>query len=330
MTSTPLVAKLLFTLAVSLVALVALVQWRASAREATVEADYPPSGQFVRLQDGTRIHLEVAGEGPDIVLIHGASGSLRDFTFDLAERLAQHYRVIAVDRPGMGWSDRAAGYGGVWNTKAEPPRLQAQVLQAATDQIGLTNPIVVGHSFGGTIALAWALERPSETAGLVLLGAASNPWQGPLGWLYRVNSTRLGGALFVPLLTAFTPHTYIERTLGEIFAPQHAPQNYMQHFGPDMTLRRETLRANAQQVNGLKPFIRAMAEHYPSLNLPVEILHGTEDVIVPLHIHSGPLARQLPEAALRRMQGVGHMPHHEAPQEVEAAVDRVAMRAGLR
>jgi len=330
MTSTPLVVKLLLSLVFLLFALIAVVQWRASARESAVEAAYPPSGQFVTLADGTRIHLKVMGAGPDVVLIHGASGSLRDFTFDLAHRLSQSYRVIVVDRPGMGWSDRAPGFGGVWSTRPEPPRLQAQMLQAATDQIGVTRPIVVGHSFGGTIALAWALERPTGTAGLVLLGAASNPWQGPLGWLYRVNSTALGGALFVPLLTAFTPHSYIEDTLGQIFAPQRAPQGYMQHFGPDMTLRRATLRANAQQVNGLKPFIREMAQDYPRLTLPVEILHGTEDVIVPIHVHSEPLSRQLPQSVLTRMEGVGHMPHHAQTDQVKAAIDRIASRAGLR
>lgn len=330
MTLTPLAVKLLITFFFLFLVLVGVVQWRAVTREAAVEAAYPPSGRMVTLDDGTRVHLDVMGNGPNVVLIHGASGSLRDFTFDLAERLAKRYRVISIDRPGMGWSDRAVGYAGVWNTKAEPPRLQAQLLQAAADQLDVTDPIVVGHSFGGTIALAWALERPEHTAGLVLLGAASNPWPGPLGWLYRVNSTALGSALVIPALTAFTPHAYIENTLGEIFAPQRPPAEYMHHFGPDMTLRRATMRANAQQVNGLKPFIREMAQHYPSLDLPVEILHGTEDVIVPIHIHSEPLSRQLPKAVLTRMEGIGHMPHHADPEQVIAAIDRVAARAGLR
>lgn len=329
MTSTPLAVKLLIALLLLVPLVAALVHWRASVREAAVEEEYPPAGRFVSV-DGINIHLKITGQGPDIVLIHGASGSLRDFTFTLADKLSQSYRVIALDRPGMGWSDRPSGFGGTWNTAAEPPRLQARILQAATDQIGLSNPIVLGHSFGGTIALAWALERPEATAGLVLLGAASNPWPGDLDLLYRVNSTALGSALVIPLLTAFTPHAFIENTLSEIFAPQQPPENYMRHFGPDMTLRRGTLRANAQQVNGLKPHIREMAQHYGSLDLPVEILHGTEDVIVPMDIHSEPLARQLPRAVLTRMEGVGHMPHHAQTEEVRAAIDRIAARAGLR
>ena len=309
--------------------LIALVQWRAGAREAAAMKAYPPSGQFVSV-DGRNIHLNITGQGPDIILIHGASGSLRDYTFDLAERLSERYRVIAVDRPGLGWSDRPVGYGGVWNTAAEPPRLQARMLQQAADAVGVKKPIVVGHSFGGAVALAWALERPEDTAGLVLLGAASNPWPGKLGAFYRINSTLFGSVVTIPLISAFTPQSIIETTLEGIFEPQTPPSDYLAHFGPEMTLRRSTQRANAQQVNGLRPYIVEMAKLYSSLTLPVEILHGTADDTVPLRIHSEPLSQQLPNAVLTRLEGIGHMPQHADPQATVDAVDRAAMRAGLR
>ncbi len=329
MTLMPLAVKSLIILTLLCLGLAALVQWRASARESAVEAQYPPSGQFIDVE-GTKIHLKVSGQGPDIVLIHGASGSLRDFTFDLAQRLETRYRVIAVDRPGLGRSERPPGYGGVWNIAAEPPALQAQLLQRATDQLGVKNPIVVGHSYGGAIALAWALERPEDTAALVLLAAASNPWEGELGWLYQINSTRLGSAIVIPLITAFTPHAVIENTLSEIFAPQVPPPDYMAHFGADMTLRRATLRANAQQVNALKPYVTEMSKRYHTLTLPVESLHGTLDTIVPLTTHATPLARQISGAVLTQMEGIGHMPHHADPQAAVAAIERAATRAGLR
>ena len=310
-------------------ALFALVQWRAAANENAAEAAYPPSGQFVEV-DGTRIHVHVSGEGPDIVLIHGASGSLRDATFRLEEKLSQAFRVIAVDRPGMGWSDRPRGYGGIWNVTPEPPALQARLLQKATDAIGVSNPVVVGHSFGGAVALAWALERPDETAALVLLAAASNPWEGDLGPLYQVNSSRLGSALVIPLITAFAPRGVVEQTVSSIFEPQDVPGGYLAHFGPQMTLRRGTMRANAQQVNGLRPFIVEMSQRYHTLQMPVEILHGTDDTIVPLNVHSVPLSGQIDSAVLTRLEGVGHMPQHVSTDAVLAAIDRAAARAGLR
>jgi pimeloyl-ACP methyl ester carboxylesterase len=329
MISTPLGLNSTVLALLILLGLAALVQWRAGSREASAEAEYPAAGQFVEVE-GTRIHLKVEGSGPDLILIHGASGSLRDFTFHLTDRLKESYRVIAVDRPGMGRSGRPAGYGGVFNVAAEPPALQARLLQAATDAVGVSRPIVLGHSYGGAIALTWALERPQQTAGLVLVAAASNPWEGELGWLYRINSTLFGSAIAIPLITAFTPHAVIEDTVGEIFAPQEPPEGYMSHFGTEMTLRRGTMRANAQQVSALKPYVREMATRYPTLDLPVESVHGTEDVTVPLRTHAEPLLRQIPGAALDVLQGAGHMPHHTHTQAVLDAIDRVTRRAGLR
>lgn len=309
---------------------VVLVQWRAGTREAQAEAAYPPSGQLVEVE-GTQIHVRVKGSGPDLVLIHGASGSMRDYTFAMMDRLTDRYRVILVDRPGLGWSARPEGsYGDIWTTIAEPPALQARLLKAAVEQVGATQPILLGHSYGGAVALAWALDHPDDTAAVVLLGAASNPWPGSLGPLYQINSSLLGSTIVIPLITAFAPPRRIADTVESIFAPQAMPEGYLDHFGPEMTLRRPTMRANAQQVNSLRPYVEQMALRYPGLDLPVEILHGTEDTIVPMRVHSEPLARLLPNATLTRLEGVGHMPHHAAPDAVEAAIDRAARRAGLR
>jgi hypothetical protein len=84
--------------------LAGVTHWRASAREAAAEAAYPPTGAFLTV-DGLRLHYEVKGQGPDLVMIHGASGSLRDLTFSLRDRLTDRYRVIVIDRPGLGHSD---------------------------------------------------------------------------------------------------------------------------------------------------------------------------------------------------------------------------------
>ncbi|MFK7869585.1 MAG: alpha/beta fold hydrolase [Roseobacter sp.] len=309
--------------------LILVVQLLAGYRERLSKQTFPPSGQIIDV-DGTPIHLHVTGSGPDVVLIHGASGSLRDFTFDLAGKLSTEFRVIAVDRPGHGWSGRPAGYGGVFNTAAESPQLQAQLLARAVRAVGAEKPIVVGHSYGGAVALAWALDAPEQTDALVLLGAASMPWPGTLDQFYRVNATTLGGAWLIPLLTAFVPRSYIEHSVSGIFAPQSAPEGYLAHFGPLRSLSRPAMRANAQQVNSLRPHIVEMSKRYPELTLPVEIVHGTEDMTVPLRIHSEPASQILPNAVLTRLDGIGHMPQHAAPAETVEAIRRAATRADLR
>jgi len=85
----------------------AYVDRRASEREVAAEQGWPPEGQILDL-GGRQVHAVVMGQGPDVVLIHGASGSTRDFTFGFAETLAHSYRVIILDRPGLGYSGRLA------------------------------------------------------------------------------------------------------------------------------------------------------------------------------------------------------------------------------
>ena len=306
-----------------------LVLVRADARESAAAEAWPPEGRVIQVE-GVPVHVWISGSGPDLVMIHGASGNLRDFTFDFAERLTDRYRVILMDRPGLGWTGRQRDFQGAWNTAAESPYQQAALLQKAADTVGVERPIVLGHSFGGAVALAWALSRPDETAALVAVSGVSNPWPGGLGAFYAINSSALGGGLVVPMLTAFVPETVVRKNVAAIFAPQDAPEGYVEHIGPDLTLRRQSMRANAQQVNNLRPHIVTMSNRYGRLKLPVEIVHGDADTIVPLEIHSIPLARKVPGANLTVLEGVGHMPHHVMPEAVTEAIDRAATRAGLR
>ncbi|MGJ8546697.1 MAG: alpha/beta fold hydrolase [Sulfitobacter sp.] len=311
------------------IAALAGATYALSQRREHAARAHPPQGRILAIND-VPVHVWTQGVGPDLVLLHGASGNLRDFTFAFAERLSNRYRVIAFDRPGLGWSGLPPQWDQSWQSAGISPAQQAAILQQAGDAIGVKNPIVLGHSYGGAVALAWALNRPQDTAALVLVGAASNPWPGSLGWFYRLCGTRLGGALLIPLLSAFVPQRMVDDSLAAIFEPDAVPQGYAAHIGPNITLRRRVLRANARQVNGLRPHVVAMARKYGRLTMPAELIHGEADTIVPLSVHSEPLLAQLPGARLTALPGTGHMPHHTDPDAVEAAIDRAATRAGLR
>ncbi|MEP3440203.1 MAG: alpha/beta hydrolase [Sulfitobacter sp.] len=319
----------MLTLLVLVGLLVLVAQWRAAARQTTAERDYPPQGRILDI-DGTPVHVLIAGNGPDLVLIHGASGNLRDWTFDFADRLSDRYRVIMFDRPGLGWTGRLPGKSGAWNSASESPMEQAALLQKAAALVGIERPIVLGHSFGGSVAMAWALSQPEETAAVVMVSAVSNPWPGGLGWTYTVLGGSWGGALAVPPLSAFVPDSYVDNSVETIFAPQPAPDGYAAHIGAGLTLRRASMRANAQQVNHLRPHIVKMSKRYGSLTMPMEIIHGDADTIVPWQIHAEVLSQKVANANLTLLEGVGHMPQHTNPDDVAASIDRAAARAGLR
>ena len=306
--------RLVASLLIAALGLAGVTHWRAAAREVAAEAAIPPSGQFL-VVDGLRLHYEIAGSGPDLVMIHGASGSLRDLTFALRDRLTDRFRVIVVDRPGLGHSDALP---------ETSLRGQARHIKAGLAQLGVTNPVVLGQSYGGAVALAWALEGGPRA--LVLVGSPSLPWPGKLDIWYRVTSNPVGRALAVPLASAFVPESYVRTATEAVFAPDPVPQGYDAWLGAALTLRRETLATNAAQVNALRAELVTMAPQYPGLVLPVELIHGTADTIVPLDIHSDPLAKLLPNVTLTVIDGAGHMPHHGHADVVIAATDRAALR----
>ena len=302
----------------------AIVSFRASWREAQAEAAYPPEGQLLDV-DGVQVHAVVMGpaDAPDLVLIHGASGNTRDMTFSLAPRLAKRYRVIVFDRPGLGYTDRI-------NRTGATLTQQADLLVRAAAQLSADKPIVTGQSYGGSVALAWAVHHPEAISALVPVATPSIPWTSPLDTFYKITSSRLGGLIAIPLLTAFVPEARVTRTLEAIFAPQPVPDGYGEAVGVGLTLRRESLRANALQRASLLAEVRALEPLYPTITAPTELVHGTVDTTVGAHIHSDKLVDHIPGAVLTHLDGIGHMPHQVAQDAVIAAIDRAATRAGLR
>ena len=311
--------KLAISLVLILFALVPATLWLAARRAEQAEAAYPPVGAFVTV-DGRRVHYVLRGQGPDLVLIHGASGNLRDM-LPLVDLLAPNYRVIAFDRPGLGYSEALSAGN-------ESLRGQAAALRQAALQLGAPHPIVVGQSYGGSVALAWALETPPPA--LVLISAPSLPWSGKLDIWYRLTDGPAGPLIFVPLAAAFVPDSYGLRSIDEIFRPGPALQGYAESIGIPLALRKASLWNNAEQVNALRGQLVQMERRYKGLALPVEVIHGTDDAIVPLAIHSQPLSALLPNATLTIVAGAGHMPHHSHPDIVLAAIDRAASSIRLR
>jgi pimeloyl-ACP methyl ester carboxylesterase len=125
------------------------------------ERRHPPRGRFVTA-GGVRLHYIEAGRGPSVVLLHGNGAMAEDFLISgVFERAAQKYRVIALDRPGFGYSERPRGR--KWSASA-----QAAILPQALRLLGIDRAIVVGHSWGTLVALALALDHPRLVSGLVL------------------------------------------------------------------------------------------------------------------------------------------------------------------
>jgi len=275
----------------------------------------PPIGAFLGAR-GARLHYLADGpEGaPPLVLLHGASGNLRDWWLSIFAPLAARRRVIAFDRPGFGHSDPAPGRG--WRL-AE----QGEALRAGLIALGIRRYALVGHSWAGALVLDWALRHPGEVTGIGVLAGATMDWGGGLDLQYRLVASPFVGRTLSALAPRLLHRRMIDRALRDIFAPQPVPERYRREGGAELALRPTTFRTNARALHALHEQVVANVPRYPVIGCPVEILHGTADRIVPASVHAGPLAGVVAQARLTLFDGVGHMPHHARP---EAVVERLA------
>ena len=121
----------------------------------------PPTGRFITV-DGVRLHYVERGTGRPLVLLHGNGSMIQDFgSSGLVDLAAKKYRVIAFDRPGFGHSDRPRST--VWT-----PEAQAVLIHSALIKLGVSQPLILGHSWGTLVAVALAIKYPQKTRGLIL------------------------------------------------------------------------------------------------------------------------------------------------------------------
>ena len=288
-----------------------------------IETANPAAGRFIPVAGGSLHVVEKSPPGhasdqPVIVLIHGAGANLRDQENALGERLSRTYRVVLVDRPGHGWSTPGSG------PDAASPSGQAALLRGALQRLGVGPFVLVGHSWGGTMATAYALDYPQDLAGLILLAPVAYPWVGGTSWYYELGATPILGPAFAHLFALPTGLLLTASAVQLVFSPDEPPPDYVSRVSARLALRPSEFLANSREVAGLKAFVAGQAERYRHLAVPTIIIAGSADAVVPANVHARPLAAALPHARLLLLQGVGHMPHYAAPDRVLEAVAEFA------
>jgi pimeloyl-ACP methyl ester carboxylesterase len=291
---------------------------RAKTRQA--ESANPPRGRFVKV-DGVRLHYIERGKGPALVLLHGNGVAADDFQHSgLIERAAQHYRVIAFDRPGFGYSERPRSR--VWT-----PQAQARLLHHALQEIGVDSAIVVGHSWGTLVALAMGLDTPDVVRGLVLLSGYYYPSLRADVPLVAPQAIPLIGDLLRYTVTPLVQRMLWRPVLKQAFAPLPVPKAFGQ-MPVWMMLRPSQIRATAADSALMIPAAMALAKRYPDLKVPVTIMSGTQDRVADFGHNAERLHERIEGSELQLEPGVGHMIHYAEPDRIMAAIDAIATRAG--
>ena len=278
-----------------------------------------PPGDFVTAA-GVRVHYVRRGDGPPVVYVHGAKGSVYDFVLSIGDRLAERYTAVAFDRPGSGFSGRAARDGG-------SPQAQAAVLCAAAAELGLERPVLVGHSFGAAVALAWALDAPGEVAAVVTLGGYVLPLGGPPPWVVALMRSRATLRAVGALGRSRLGRPLVESAVRRAFFPGRPPAEYLR-IAPALALDEARLINDGDDRKSAEAGLRALQPRYARLDTPVVIVVGEQDRMVPPST-SERLHALLPRAEIVRLPDAGHMPQFTEPDAVLAAVDRAAARGGV-
>lgn len=256
---------------------------------------------------------------PPVVFIHGASASLYDPMFSFRAKLQGRAKLLFVDRPGHGNSD----IGGEQNIL---PDGQADAIAVLMKKRGITNAIIVGHSFGGAIAASFAVRHPDMVSGLVFLSPAVYPWNGGVAWYYEAASTPVAGALFSALIVPPIGLVAIDRATKGVFAPNPVPSDYLERAHALRALRPVAFRHNAREVAALSDWAKAASASYRKITAPTVIITGDTDGVVSPEVHSRHLARDIRGAHLIVVHNLGHKSDFVASDLAIAAIETVAGR----
>jgi pimeloyl-ACP methyl ester carboxylesterase len=280
------------------------------------QRDNPPQGRFIDV-DGVRLHYVERGNGRPLVLFHGNGSMIQDFeSSGLIDLAAENYRVIVFDRPGFGHSLRPRNV--VWT-----PEAQADLFRKALDRLNVQRAIVLGHSWGASVAVALAIRHPSFVEALVLAS----------GYYFPTARTDVAASSVPAIpglrdLISYTVSPILSRLmwpamLRKVFGPQSVPPKFA-GFPKEMAVRPSQIRAGVAEAALMIPTALASSKTYSELGMPTIILAGEDDRLIDINAQSARLHDEVKQSKLHRIAGAGHMIQQSATPDVMAAIDEAA------
>jgi pimeloyl-ACP methyl ester carboxylesterase len=301
------IRKLALRILAGLALLVVILNWTYGR----LPSEPKPAGAFIEVGN-LRIHyIERSGAGTPVVLIHGLPGTAEDWN-EVTPLLAGH-RTIAIDRPGFGYS--SGGY--------VPFERQLSVIHQLLAQLHVARPILVGHSYGGTVSLGYAERYPGAVRGLVLVDAAAAGTH-PDGFAsLQAHFLRLLGLPGIWQIADVTFSQLLRKVSAEMgdseaFDPEPVAAAH-KHRVLAINMTRGNLQALAGEYLAAHSVIDRIDRGLHSIEVPAVVVQGEQDHLVK-EVYGERLAAELPHAHLELLHG-GHMQPYVHPVAIAAAVE---------
>jgi magnesium chelatase accessory protein len=270
-------------------------------------ADWPnrDHSRFVDVRPH-RWHVQIAGDGPDLLLLHGSGGATQSLR-GLFPALARDWRVIAPDLPGQGFTRQGARL----RLGLDPT---AEDLWTLMDHLGAAPTVAAGHSAGAAIALRMAEMRPLR--GIVGINAALGAFEGIAGWLFPIMAKVLALNPLIPPIFARTARS--EKRVRELIASTGSRID-----DEGMALYRRLI-GDAGHVDGTLAMMSqwrldGLVARLPRIAVPTLFLVGDRDGTVPPDV-SRRAAERMPDAGVESLGPYGHLVHEEVPDLVAERV----------
>ena len=254
------------------------------------------------IETGGRVinYLDTGGAGTPMLLVHGICADLESWMFNIPA-IADARRVIVIDLPGHGASSKDVGDGS--------PAFFVRCLGDFLTELGIDRAHLAGHSLGGAIAIAFALENPARTASLGLIAPAG---LGP----------EINGELITRLIAADKRHS-AQLALSQLVADEELISHDM--IEKFLRYKRTDGVPDALATIAAASFdgdrqLNASADRIHEIKAPILCIWGEQDrIIPPSHV------RSLPDhAAVHLLANTGHLPHMEMAPQVSALLATLA------
>jgi pimeloyl-ACP methyl ester carboxylesterase len=270
-----------------------------------------PKEYYIEIEN-IRVRYVEAGAGPAVVMIHGNAGSVDDFDFKSLGQLCADHRVIAVDRPGHGKSDRPNGL-------AANLQYQTQLVHDTLMHLGISRPVLVGHSWGGALALAYAVDYPNEVSAIVLLAPAAYADAGGDQFLRAVLKTPVVGDVSLTVGRILFGKRILKKELAKAFYPDSVPDDYLR-YASSSWLHHKQLRAYFEDEWSLNKDLERTSKHYPDIRIPVVVVTGDHDKVVSAKRNAYRLKTSIAQSQLIELKNTGHQVPQTHPESIYNAL----------